>query len=124
MRLAFALFLLIHGIAHLPGFVVPWRLATLAELPYKTTLLAGTVDAGPAGARLVGLLWLFAGVGCVATAVAVLGGVRGWPSVALGVLLLSLVLTVLGWPDSSMGLAINLALLAILLFARPLLTTD
>jgi hypothetical protein len=103
MRFAFAFFLLIHGIAHLPGFVVPWRLATLTEMPYKTTLLNGAVDAGPVGARVIGLLWLLAG---------------------LGVLVLSLALCVLGWPDSGMGLVINLGLLAILFLARPLLVPE
>jgi hypothetical protein len=121
MRFAFAFFVLIHGIAHLPGFVVPWRLASLSEMPYKTTLLNGAVDAGPVGARVVGLLWLLAGLGCVATAVAALRGIPGWPAFALGVLGLSLVLCVLNWPDSSMGLVINLGLLAILFLARPLL---
>jgi hypothetical protein len=121
MRLAFALFLLVHGIAHLPGFVVPWRLAALREMPYKTTLLNGAVDAGPVGARLVELLWLLAGLGCVATAVAALRGVTGWPPFALGVLALSLVLSVLGWPESRIGVVANLALLAALLVARPLL---
>jgi hypothetical protein len=121
MRFAFAFFVLVHGIAHLPGFVVPWRLASLSEMPYKTTLLNGAVDAGPFGARVVGLLWLLAGLGCVATAVAALRGISGWPAFALGVLGLSLVLCVLNWPDSSMGLVINLGLLAILFLARPLL---
>jgi hypothetical protein len=121
MRFAFAFFVLVHGIAHLPGFVVPWRLASLSEMPYKTTLLNGAVDAGPFGARVVGLLWLLAGLGCVATAVAALRGIPGWPGFALGVLGLSLVLCVLNWPDSSMGLVINLGLLAILFLARPLL---
>ena len=124
MRFAFAFFLLIHGIAHLPGFVVPWRLATLTEMPYKTTLLNGAVDAGPVGARVIGLLWLLAGLGCVATAVAALRGIPGWPAFALGVLGLSLALSVLGWPDSGMGLVINLGLLAILFLARPLLAPE
>ena len=107
MRIALALFLLIHGIPHLPGFVVPWRQATLTAMPYKTTLLDGAVDAGPAGARIIGLLWLIAGLGCVATAVAALQGVPGWPAFALGMPLLSLTLSVLGWPESSMGLVIK-----------------
>ena len=124
MRFAFAFFLLIHGIAHLPGFVVPWRLATLTEMPYKTTLLSGAVDVGPVGARAIGLLWLLAGLGCVATAVAALRGTPGWPTFALGVLGLSLALSVLGWPDSGMGLVINLGLLAILFLARPLLVPE
>jgi len=71
MRVVLAAFVLVHGIAHLPGFVVPWRLAALSELPYKTTLLNGTLDVGEGGIRIVGLLWLFAGLGCAAAAVAI-----------------------------------------------------
>jgi hypothetical protein len=93
-------------------------------MPYKTTLLNGAVDAGPVGARVIGLLWLLAGLGCVASAVAALRGIPGWPPFALGVVGLSLALSVLGWPDSSMGLVVNLGLLAILFLARPLLVPE
>jgi len=37
MRFVLAFVLLAHGVAHLVGFVSSWKLATLAELPYKTT---------------------------------------------------------------------------------------
>jgi hypothetical protein len=33
MRIVAALVLLVHGVSHLVGFVVPWRLATLPEVP-------------------------------------------------------------------------------------------
>ena len=48
-----ASFLLAHGVAHLVGFVSSWKLATLAELPYKTTVFSGRVDVGDAGIRVV-----------------------------------------------------------------------
>ena len=45
MSLVVAVVLVAHGVAHLIGFVVPWRLMTLPEMPYKTTLFAGRLDA-------------------------------------------------------------------------------
>ena len=39
-----AIVLAVHGAIHLLGFVVPWRLAQVEELPYKTTILAGRLD--------------------------------------------------------------------------------
>ena len=58
MRFVLAFFLLAHGVAHLVGFVSSWKLATLAELPYKTTVFSGRIDVGDAGIRVLGVLWL------------------------------------------------------------------
>ena len=57
-RFLFVAPLIAHGLVHLLGFVVNWQLASLAEMPYKTTLLAGALDVGATGIRAVGLLWL------------------------------------------------------------------
>ena len=114
MRLAFAALLAVHGIAHLVGFVVPWRVASLAGMPYRTTILAGKVDVGDTMIRVFGVLWLL-------TALALLGAAGGWivharwaPLFTAGVLLLSLVLCAIEWPDARIGLFINIALLAAL----------
>ncbi len=61
--------LVVHGVAHLVGFVVPWRIVSSGEVPYRTTLLG--VDIGQAGVRAVGLAWLV-----VAVLFVVLGGGR------------------------------------------------
>ena len=60
MRLAAAALLVLHGLVHLIGFVVPWRLADLTSggFAYTTTVLAGRLDLGTTGARIVGLLWV------------------------------------------------------------------
>jgi len=55
--------LIAHGIAHVVGFVVPWKLLTSKEVPYRTTVLAGSVDLGDMGARLLRLMWLGVAVG-------------------------------------------------------------
>lgn len=51
IRIVVPILLIGHGLVHLLGFVVPWQLATLEEMPYKTTLLAGTLDVGAVGIR-------------------------------------------------------------------------
>jgi hypothetical protein len=112
MRIILAILLLVHGVAHLPGFLVPWRLAVLAELPYKTTLLRGAVDVGAAGARMVGLLWLIGALGFVTAAVLVFRGSAAWPALTLGSIVLSLVLCAKGLPETRIRLAVNLTLLA------------
>jgi hypothetical protein len=113
MRYVLAVLLLAHGFAHMVGFVVPWRLVTLEEMPYKTTLLGGRLDVGHAGARAVGILWLLLG-GVVFT----LGGTLALTGVLSGTILLasvvlSSVLCVLGWPDSKLGLVANAVILAL-----------
>ena len=102
-RIAFAILLFVHGFAHLVGFVVPWRIATLKEMPYRTTLFVGSIDSGERGIRAVGVLWLIA---AVAFAVSGLGVIlrAPWsvPLTAIAVVC-SVVLCVAGGPDSRIG---------------------
>lgn len=118
MRYVLAGLLLIHGFAHLVGFVVPWKLAKLEEMPYKTTLLGGRWDVGDVGIRAVGLMWLFVGMGLFT-----LGGTLALTGVLSEVLLLafaaaSTLLCLLGLPDSKLGLGVNVGLVALLVLAR------
>jgi hypothetical protein len=53
MRVAFALFIALHGLAHLPGFMASWQIVHLEALPYKTTVFAGHVDLGHAGSAWI-----------------------------------------------------------------------
>lgn len=61
IRLIMTMVLMIHGLIHLLGFVVPWRLAKVDGLTYKTTVLAGRLDIGERGTRVIGLLWAVQG---------------------------------------------------------------
>jgi hypothetical protein len=83
LRFALGVLLLIHTVARVPGFIVPWRLAMLPELPYRTTPLQGTLDVGPVGIRLVGVLWLSGALGFVAAAALVFRGIATWPTLTL-----------------------------------------
>lgn len=111
MRMAFAVFLLLHGIAHGVGFVGSWQLGEFRAAPLDTTLLGGRLDIGVAGIRAVGILWLVTGLAFAVCAVGVWRSLEWWPSVTSGVVIFSLVMSVLGWPGARIGVALNLAIL-------------
>ena len=119
MRLALSALLIAHGVAHLVGFVVPWRLMAAPEMPYGTTILAGAIDIGDSGVRALGFVWLIAAVAFVLLGSALLAGVsvRAWLFAIPG---LSLALCAVGWPDARIGVAVNAVLLGVLLLMRQL----
>jgi len=122
MRFILAALLIGHGVAHIVGFVVPWKLMQMPEMPYRTTILGGMIDVGDAGIRVIGILWLSIGLAFVVVA----GGVvAGWSMrmAVFALLALSSAFCVIGWPEARIGLIVNAALLAALLalpeLARP-----
>jgi hypothetical protein len=110
MRGLFAVFLLLHGAAHLVGFAGSWRLSS--EIPYHTTLLGGRLDAGDAGIRLLGVLWLLTALAFAAAAGAVLFESTLWRGLTLAVAGASLMLSALHWPEARVGVALNVAIIA------------
>lgn len=118
MHVALAVFLLLHGFAHLPGFLVPWRFMTAEDMPYRTTILAGRVDLGDAGIRAVGVAWLVLAALFAVSALATGLRTSWWQPAVLGTVVLSLVLSFLGWPDARIGVVVNVAVLAFLVANR------
>jgi hypothetical protein len=115
MQYVLAILMLIHSVAHLPGFLVAWRLATLKELPYKTTVLGGALSVGDAGIRLLGVFWLLAALAFVTAAVSLLLHMPWWRTLTLSACAVSLVLCILGWPDTRFGIVANLLILALVI---------
>lgn len=115
MRILFAALLIAHAIAHLVGFVIPWRLVTSEELPYRTTVLGGTVNLGETGVRLLGVVWLVVGVAFAVVASGLLLRVSWWYRATLGTVLVSLVLCIAGWPVSRLGIVANAVMLGLLI---------
>jgi hypothetical protein len=113
-RTALAILLALHGAAH---SVEAWR-NNPSGTPYDTTILAGRVDLGKGGIRLVDALWLVAGLSFVAAAVTAVLSASWWPSFALIVAIGSLTLCVFQLPDTRMGVVINVILIAILIAGR------
>ena len=112
-RLA-AVGLALHGLIHVIGFVVPWRIATLEGFAYRTTAFDGGLDLGAGGVQVIGLVWLAL---TLAFLVAGYGVWRGasWAVGLTGALAIaSLVVCILGLPETVAGVAINLVVLAAL----------
>ena len=109
-----ATFLMFHGLIHILGFLRAWQFADLAEMPYSTLILNGTLDVGDVGIRLVGLAWLVAAMGVVVAAIALWRlGARSLRLVAAAAAL-SLVVSVVGLPAAYLGVFIDVGILAAL----------
>jgi hypothetical protein len=114
VRWAFVLLVAAHGIAHLPGFAVSWRLMSSPEVPYHTTLLHGRWDVGATGIRIVGLLWLLAG-GALLAGAALLMTRWPWALVLVGAAAAgSLFLSIVEWPFARIGVGVNIVVLLVL----------
>ena len=116
MNIAAAVILFAHGLAHLVGFVGPWRLN--ARVPYKTTILADRVDIGNLGAKIVGLLWLFLAIDFALVAWGASAGATWWPLAALATALVSLVLCLLTWPDAMYGAFVDIGIIVVIMVWR------
>jgi hypothetical protein len=115
-----AFLFVIHGFAHLPGFVVAWRITKMEEMPYKTTLLAGKLDIGDTGIRIMGIFWLLGALSFLILGVSVLLQKDWWAIAALPVAGVSTILCILGWPESRIILILNVLILIALILARSL----
>jgi len=120
MRIVLAILLVLHGAAHLVGFVVPWRLASLPDAPRGTTIFAGAVDVGDAGIRAVGVGWLLLAIAFVVVAAGLLQGAPWWYPAALVVLTASAVFCVVGWPAARIGLWVNAGVIALVIIGARL----
>ncbi|SRR6266542_179938 len=121
MYVVFALFLLLHGFAHLVGFAGPWGLAS--SVTPQSTLLAGRIPTGMAVMRIVGIFWLGGALVFTIAAVGVLRHTAWWPAFTFGAAVASLLLCILNLPQAKLGIPINIAIvLAILLTHSELVT--
>jgi len=115
IRTALAFLMALHGVAHLVGFAVPWRLTHGDEITYKTTLLAGRLDVGDLGIRIVGIVWLGLAVAFVASAVGAFTQQPWWTAAATWTAVASLGMSLLSLPEAKIGVPVNLVVLATLL---------
>ena len=115
INVLYALFLILHGFAHLVGFVVPWRLATLNEMPYKTTLLNGRIDVLDVGIKINGIFWLLLAIGFIYYGSNLLFQWSVLTFFPTTLVCVSFLMCVLGWPDAKIGVWVNLAILGVIL---------
>ena len=100
------------GSAICPGSSVRGRLS--ARFPYKTTILAGRLDVGDVGAKVVGALWLLLVIDFALVAWAAYEGASWWPLGTLAAASASLLLCLVDWPETSIGVVVDIALILII----------
>jgi hypothetical protein len=125
MRTLLVLFLLAHAVAHLVGFAGAFRLSP--TIPHETALLAGHVRVSEAAVRAVGVLWLAAATGFVASALGMAVHAPWWRPLTLAIATLSLALSVAQWPAAWVGAVIDVAVIGLALtapFGWPLARSD
>ena len=109
--------LALHGLVHLIGFVVPWRLAKVEGFAYRTTAFDGVIELGETGALVIGLAWLAIAVGFVIAAVGVWEARAGAiPLVGL-LAAASLAVCVMGLPETVAGIVLDVAILGAVAWA-------
>jgi hypothetical protein len=116
MRIAISILLLLHGAAHLVGFLGPWGLLPapkpgMAAPPQTSVLFGGRVALGDTMARALGIAWLVIGI---AFAIVAFGFWRQAPWVRVPyatIVLTSLALTIAWWPLSRIGVLVNAVLI-------------
>jgi hypothetical protein len=107
VRYLLAVFAVLHGICHLPGFAVSWRLMTVPEQPYRTSILGGRLDLGDAGIRVWGLVWLALAAAFCVLAVGVWSRSSWWLGILPAVAGISVLCCIFALPEARLGLAAN-----------------
>ena len=85
-------------------------------MPYKTTQLAGRIDFGETGIRVMGILWLVGMLAFITSGLGLIFLQPWWQPLTLYTTIYSSLLSILGWPDSRYGLIINILILGYLFF--------
>lgn len=102
-----ALFLALHGLVHLMGVALLWKLAEPGDLTYADAV----PTPGSVAGYVVGGLWLFAGGLLVAAAWLYIGRNTHWRMLAVCGALLSSVVIALNPTQAAAGLVANLLVL-------------
>ncbi len=124
-RYLLALPFLVHGAAHVSGFLASW---TVLEVGFSGSawILSPNVSYRSVIGRGFGVLWLAAALGHLAAGLGLILGQDWWVSAALGGSLVSLMVIVPWWntvpPGARLGAAFDLLVILVLLTpARDLL---
>jgi hypothetical protein len=117
MKIALAIILTAHGFAHLVGFVVPWRISQMEEMPYKTTVLNRRINLGDTGIRVYGLFWLVLAIAFLLLAITIFFYPHWWQTVSSYVAIASLLLCIISWPDARIGIVLNTLIIILIHYA-------
>lgn len=117
MNIAVGIYMFVHGFAHIVGFLISWELVNDKDTPYKTTILAGKLDIGDSGIRVLGILWLLTGLAFFFLSYGVIMHMPWWKMNIYYVIGFSVFLSILALPDTVYGILANILLLLFLWIA-------
>ena len=104
MKIAFVIFLSIHGLIHLMGFLKAFGFAEIPKLSQNFS-------------KLEGILWLIIVLAFVFVGVLFLMKNNLWFGIALGSVLISQILIIINWQDAKFGTIANLIVLIVIIIA-------
>ena len=107
LRKLFAVFLALHGLAHLVGITRAWT-----SDKYTTELFDARVDLGTVGGRIDSVIWLLGAAAFVIAAILIWQRSAGAIRVLFGVTAFSTLLCITAPRNNVVGLVINVILLA------------
>ena len=118
MSIIFAAFLVLHGLAHIIGFIVFCRISDIEGITYKTTILNGKIDVTDSGIFVFGIIWLLLALAFIFNGIAVIMNLLFWESLAFYLSIGSFIFCMMGWPDSKIGVIVNVLILIFLFFNK------
>ena len=107
LRKLFAIFLALHGLAHLVRITDAWTSDN-----YTTELLDGFVDVGTVGSRIDSVIWLLGAAAFIIAAILIWQRSAGAMRALFGVAAFSTLLCITSPREAWVGLVINVILLA------------
>ena len=118
LRFALAVPMIVHGLAHLAGFVAAWTPAQTGFTDNPWIISAGVTLKNPLG-RVFGLLWTLAVLGLVGAGLGIVFSQAWWPGLAIAGAAVSLLVILPWWntvvPGAKVGALFDLLTLAALL---------
>lgn len=111
-----------HGIAHLVGFFIYWKLmAGTTDTPYSTKIFFSQIDIGIVGVSLLGFIYLVLAVLFVSFGILLIIKKIPFNDVKILVLILfSLVITIINLMPTIIGLIVNIVYLSVYLMNKKL----
>jgi hypothetical protein len=120
IRIIFAIYLFIHGAAHLIGFLVPWRIVESEDALYKTKIYNNRIDVGHTGIRILGIMWLLIAFAFFYSAITTFLELPVWELLTLVTTVISFILCILNLPDTKFGIAANVIIIIFLMINEQL----
>ena len=110
------LFFIAHGIAHLVGTLIYWKMMPgTQDVPYKTTLFFGYFEIGALGASVLGLIYLVLAFLFVIVGMALLVNKLTFESnLVIMIIMLSMLLTLLDLTQTYIWFIINIFYLSVI----------